>query len=124
MTIRVTGLPQLQRDLIKLGLDIDDLKNGMAKLSDMGAKAAIAYVPKLSGALAGSIRGNRAKSKAVITAGRGKTSQYVGLINYGAAKRGISASMFMQRADATISPRILPTLNADIDRLIAEKGLR
>jgi len=123
MTIRVTGLPQLSRDLKGLGVSLEDLKTAMAKLADMGATAATGYAPKYSGALAASIRGNRAKSKAVVTAGRGKTNEYAGIINYGSPRRGIAAQPFMQQADAAVSPRIIPTLTADIDRLIRERGL-
>lgn len=123
MTIKVTGIPQLARDLRTLGIAMDDLKDAMAKLADMGAKAAINHVPRRSGALAASIRGNRAKSKAVVTAGRGKTAEYAAIINYG-GKRGIVAQPFMQQADADVSPKILPTLSADIDRLIRERGLQ
>jgi len=123
MTIRVTGLPQLMRDLQALGLDIDDLKTAMAKLAAMGAASAAGHAPKRSGALAGSIRGNRAKSKAVVIAGRGATSEYAGVINYGSPGRGIAAQHFMQAADRDIAPRIVPTLTADIDRLIRQKGL-
>jgi hypothetical protein len=123
MTIKVTGIAQLNRDLKKLGISVDDLKDGMAKLADMGAKAAAGFAPTQSGALAGSVRGNRAKNKAVVTAGRGPTSQYAGVINYGSPRRGIAAQHFMQRADAQVSPKIVPTLTADIDRLIRQAGL-
>jgi len=124
MTIKVTGISELNRDLRRLGIDIEDLKDAMSKLAAMGAKAATSLAPSRSGALAGSIRGNRAKSKAVVTAGRGRTSQYAGVINYGSPRRGIAPRPFMQQADRQISPRIIPTLTADIDRLIREKGLR
>jgi HK97 gp10 family phage protein len=124
MTIRITGLSELRRDLKTLGVDLEDLKAAMAKLADMGAQAAIGHVPKRSGALAGSIRGNRAKSKAVVTAGRGRTSQYAGIINYGSPGRGIAAQPFMQQADRDVAPKVVPTLTADIDRLIRQRGLQ
>lgn len=111
----------MARDLKKLGVDVEDLKDAMSKLADMDAKAAAGFAPKRSGALAASIRGNRAKAKAVVTAGRGRTSEYAGIINYGG--RGIAARSFMQRADATVAPRIIPTLTQDIDRLIKQRGL-
>jgi len=123
MTIKVTGLAQLTRDLKNLGIDMEDLKTAMAKIADLGAQAAAGHAPKRSGALAGSIRGNRAKNKAVVSAGRGPTSEYAGVINFGSPARGIPAQHFMQRADADISPRVVPMLTADIDRLIRDKGL-
>ena len=123
MTIKVEGLTRLTRDLEKLGIELSDLKDAMAKLADMGAQAAIRHAPKRTGALAASIRGNRAKSKAVVTGGRGKTTGYAGVINYGSPTRGIAAERYMQKADADVAPHIIPTLTADIDRLIREKGL-
>jgi len=124
MTIKVEGIPQLNRDLKKLGVDMEDLKDAMGRLADMGAKSAAGFAPKRSGALAASIRGNRAKSKAVVAAGRGRTTGYAGVINYGSPRRGIAAQPFMQRADAAISPKIIPILTADIDRLIRARGLQ
>lgn len=122
MSIKVEGLGKFNRDLTKLGVDLDDLKDAMAKLAAMGAQAAGIHVPRKSGRLASSIRGNRAKNKAVVTAGRAKVP-YAPVINYGSPKRGIVARHFMQQADRDVGPKIIPTLQADIDRLITEKGL-
>jgi hypothetical protein len=123
MTIKVTGIPQLNRDLRRLGVDMEDMKNAMAQLAAMEAGAAIRFVPRRSGALAGSIRGYRTKSKAVATAGWGKTSEYAGVINYGSPGRGIAARHFMQQADRDVAPKIIPVLSAEIDQLIRERGL-
>jgi phage gpG-like protein len=124
MTIRVTGIPELNRDLRRFSIDMEDLKDAMGRLADMGAKAAAGHAPKRSGALAASVRGTRAKNEAVVTAGTGRASKYAGVINYGSLRRGISARHFMQQADADIAPKIIPILSADLDRLIRQRGLK
>jgi hypothetical protein len=122
VTFRVTGLTAVVRDLIALGVEVDDLKDAFANIAREGAAAAAAHAPRRSGALAGDIRGNRAKSKAVITAGR-VSVPYAGPINYGWAAHGIQASGFMQKADAEIQPYALQQLEADINAAIRRRGL-
>lgn len=121
--IRVEGLNQLIRALNLTAHEVDDLKDAFQELSQEGARAAAAFAPKRSGALAGSIRGNRAKNKAVISAGRGGSVPYAGPINYGWAKRNIRANGFMQRADEQLKPKAVTVLKREIDKLIARRGL-
>lgn len=119
---RVEGLNQVVRALQQLGLDVDDLKGAFSKIAAEGAQVAAAYAPKRTGRLAGDIRGNRAKSKAVIAAGRSSVP-YAGPINYGWAARGIEPSGFMQKADKTMQPRAIQMLEAEINQKIRERGL-
>ena len=120
---QVQGLARLTRDLQALGLEVDDLKDAFSTLAAEGAALASGFAPKRSGRLAASIRGNRAKSKAVVSAGRGKAVPYAGAINYGWPKRGISARGFMQEADARMRPKALQELEQAINRKIKERGL-
>lgn len=123
MTIKVEGIGRLNRDLQRLGIEVGDLKAAMAKIAAMGARSAIGHAPRLTGALAGSIRGNKAKNKAVVAAGRGKTSLYAGAINYGWPRHGIKAQPFMQQASKEVEPKVLPMLTQNLDQLIRQKGL-
>lgn len=120
--VRVEGLNQLVRDLQALGLDVDDLKGAFGPIAAEGARLASGFAPKRSGRLAGTIRGNKAKNKAVVTAGRARV-KYAGAINYGWPRRGIRPARFMQRADEALQPRALTMLENEIDRIIHEKGL-
>lgn len=120
---QVEGLNEYVRDMQRLGVEVDDLKDAFAKIADEGARIASSFAPQVSGRLAADVRGNRAKSKAVITAGRSSVP-YAGAINYGWPKRGIDASNFMQRADQTMQPRALQALEDEINQKIREKGLR
>jgi hypothetical protein len=122
VTIKVEGIPQLRRALLALGVDIEDLKDAFARIAGEGARIAAGFAPVRTGRLAGSIRGNRSKSKATITAGRAAVP-YAGAINYGWPRRNIAASRFMQRADRVIEPRAIPMLEADMNAAIRRRGL-
>jgi len=119
---KVEGLTKVVRNLQSLGLEVDDLKDAFSDIAREGAEVASRFAPRRSGALAGSIRGNRAKSKAVIAAGKARVP-YAGAINYGWPKRGIAAQGFMQKADAVMRPKALQELENAINRKIKERGL-
>jgi hypothetical protein len=120
--VRVEGLGKVVRDLQALGLEVDDLKDAFGGIAAEGARLASSFAPRRSGNLAGSIRGNRAKGKAVVAAGRARVP-YAGAINYGWPKRGIHAAGFMQRADAVLAPKALHMLDQAVDDAITKKGL-
>lgn len=120
---KVQGLTQVVRALQEMGLDVDDLKDAFSKIAADAAQTAASFAPRKSGRLAADIRGNRAKSKAVVTAGR-TSVPYAGPINYGWPKRGIEPAGFMQKADQAMQPRALQTLEDEINQKIRERGLR
>lgn len=119
---KVEGLNAVVRALQQTGLEVDDLKDAFSRIAKEGAHAAALFAPKRSGRLAGDIRGNRAKSKAVVAAGRASVP-YAGPINYGWQKRGISPSGFMQKADQVMQPRAIQMLEDEINSVIRRKGL-
>ncbi|GAA0978205.1 hypothetical protein ENKNEFLB_02833 [Nocardioides aquaticus] len=119
---RVQGLTQVVRALQDLGVDVEDLKGAFSAIAAKGAGLASDFAPKKSGRLASDIRGNRAKSKAVITAGRSSVP-YAGPINYGWPKRGIEAAGFMQQADQALQPTVLSELENEINDRIRARGL-
>lgn len=123
ISIRVDGLTAVVRALLAVGLDVDDLKDAFSAIAREGASVASRAAPRLTGALAGDVRGNRARSKAVVTAGRVRVP-YAGPINYGWAARNISASGFMQKADKEWQPYALQRLAHEINLKIAQKGLK
>lgn len=119
---KVEGLTRVTRALKDLGLEVDDLKNAFSKISSLAAEKAAGHAPKKSGRLAASVRGNRAQSKAVVTAGRAAVP-YAGPINYGWPARGISASGFMQKTDEEMRPRAVQLLEDEINAAARRKGL-
>lgn len=119
---RIEGLTRAVRDLERLGLDVGDLKDAFAGIARLGARLASGFAPRRSGALAGNVRGNRAKSRATVSAG-GARVPYAGVINYGWKARGIQASGFMQRADEALRPEAPDLLIKAINSAITERGL-
>lgn len=120
--VRVEGLNALVRNLQTLGLELDDLKDAFGEIARQGAEYASSFAPRRSGALAASIRPNRAKNKAVVSAGRARVP-YAGAINYGWPARNIAASSFMQKADERMQPVALEELDRQIDQAIRKRGL-
>jgi len=122
VTYRIANLGQTVRALIALGVDVDDLKDAFGDIAQQGAQIAASHAPRLSGRLAGDVRGNRARSKAVITAGR-VSVPYAGPINYGWAARNIAPSGFLQKADQELQPIALRLLEQGINAAIRRRML-
>lgn len=119
---QVEGLSGVVRDLKAIGVEVDDLKDAFSKIAAEGARRAAAHAPRQSGRLAGSLRGNRAQSKAVVTAGAAAVP-YAGPVNYGWPARDVAASGFMQKADEEMRPRSVELLEQEINEVIKRKGL-
>lgn len=120
--VRVEGLNQTLTALQRVGVEAGDLKEVMAAIADEGARLASSFAPKRTGALSATVRGNRAKAKALVIAGRARV-KYAGAINYGWRARGIRPALFMQRADAQLAPKAVAMLEAGLDQLIRKEGL-
>lgn len=106
-----------------MGLEVEDLKEAFGSLAASGAATASSFAPRDSGALAGSFRGNKAKNKAVVSAGGGRVV-YAGVQNYGWSRRNIPATSFMQKADAKLQPEAIDRIEAAINAAIARRGLQ
>jgi hypothetical protein len=97
-------------------------KDAFSEIASEGAEKAAEFAPKRTGRLASDIRGNRAKGKAVVTAGRASVP-YAGPINYGWPARNIVGSGFMQKASEAMEPIAVQRLEEEINRIIEEKDL-
>lgn len=120
--VRVEGLRETVRSLQAFGAEVDDLKDVFQPIATRAAEFASQQVDSDSGRLAGSVRGNRAKSKAVVTAGRASVP-YAGPQNYGWPRRNIPAQDFFGATDRHMEPVATHLLQEGVDRLIARKGL-
>lgn len=118
---KVEGLTQAIRDMRTLGVEVEDLKAAFTKIAAEGAERAASHAPVRSGRLSRSIRGNKAKSKAVVRAGTKRGAPHAGPINYGWPRRGIRASGFMQRADQDMQPRAVRMLEDEINNQIRKR---
>lgn len=120
--IKVDGLRQVLRDLSQLGVELDDFKESFSKIATRGADLASSLVHSKSGRLAGSIRGNRAKNKSVVIAGRASIP-YAGAQNYGWEVRNIEPQLFLQRAEERLEPQLVPWLEDELNDKIKRRGL-
>lgn len=120
--MRITGLREVVRGLEKLGVEVDDLKDAFSSIAAEGARLAAGFASVKSGRLVGSVRGNRAKARAVIAAGRSSVP-YAGPQNYGWARRNIKAQGFMQQADRVLQTRSRVLLEDALTGAIRRSGL-
>lgn len=93
--VRITGLNQTLRKLSQAGADAQDMKALMHEIGMLVVNAA--SPPVLSGALKGSLRAGRGKTKAVVRAG-GARIPYAGVIHYGWPARNIEPNPFITDA--------------------------
>lgn len=121
--VRIVGLREKVRALQELGLEVQDLKEAFSAIAKKGAETAKSFVPVRTGRLSASIRGNRAKSKAVVMAGRAAVP-YAGPINFGWPARNIAPAHFLGQADAVWQQTAAEDLDKEIDKQIAKKGLK
>lgn len=93
---RVEGLNRTIRQLTKLGVEASELKSAMSKISDKGVRDAKALAPVgATSALVDSIRGNKAKGKAIVKAGSAKV-YYASFNEWGTSR--ITGKEFVTRA--------------------------
>jgi carbon monoxide dehydrogenase subunit G len=95
--VKIRGLREVVRSLDQYAGAVDDLKEANAAIGSKVSKDAATIAPKSSGALASTIRGNRAKSSVQIKAG-GARVPYAGVIEYGWPARNIEAQSFLRKA--------------------------
>jgi hypothetical protein len=122
VSVEVTGLREVVRGLERAGVDVADLKTVFGRIATEAADVGRGFTPRRTGALAGSVRGNKAKNRAVVTWGKASVS-YAGKILYGSPRRGIRPAATRARTDAVMSSRAPALLNAGLDDLLVKAGL-
>lgn len=120
--VRVEGLRQVVKGLEDLGVSVDDLKEAFGPIAAQAARVAAGYVHSQTGALAGSVRGNRAKSRAVVTTGR-TSVPYAGAQNYGWPRRNIEAQGFYAKTDEVMEPLAIGLIESALEAAIRRSGL-
>jgi hypothetical protein len=118
----ITGLREVVRNLEKIGVDVQDLKEVFTRIGEMVQVDAAALAPRDSGRLAASIKPTKTKNKAAIRAGSARVP-YAGAINYGWRKRGIRPANFMQRAIDADTPKAIEMMDEGIGEIIRRYGM-
>lgn len=122
VSVRVEGLGRVLRSLERLGVEVEDLKDGLGRIGTEAMPVYQALTPVRSGRLRGDYRVSRAKGRVNLYVGRASVP-HAGPINYGWPARGIRASNFVERGDRVAAPRATASLETEIGRLIANLGL-
>jgi hypothetical protein len=118
--IEVKGLNKLVRDLKTLDADlVDSIKQVNAKLADEVASTAKIKVPRLSGALAASIRSSGQGRTGVVRAG-GRAVPYAGPIHFGWAKRNIRPQPFLYDALDARRVEVATTWVRELERIVGK----
>lgn len=123
LEVHVEGLRETVRALERAGVEVNDLKDVFGGVAAEAADVARGFTPRRTGALQGSIRGNRAKNKAVVTFGKARVP-YAGPIIYGWRKRNITGSRTLERTDAVMDGRAPQMLERGIARIIERYGFQ
>jgi len=117
--VRVDGARELRRTLKAAGDDLEDLKAVHSTIARYVALRAAAMAPRKSGRLAGSIRGNQAKTAATVRAG-GARVPYAGPIHWGWPRRNITANQFLVDAAHTTEPTWTRYYTREVERIIGK----
>jgi hypothetical protein len=119
---RITGLRETVRNLERLGVDVQDLKDAFGAISQEVATEAGARVRVKTGAHKASIRPARTKNKAVVRAGNNTDAPAAGILNYGG--HGITGDEFLT-GPANANPEAkAQQIDRNLHRLILKYDLR
>ncbi|HWA67160.1 MAG TPA: hypothetical protein VG899_12430 [Mycobacteriales bacterium] len=126
LSVEVEGLKQLAAD-IRRGRDTDLPKKVKAANKSIAARVvekAMPNVPRLSGALAGSVKALATVTSASVKAGTPSRVPYAGVIHWGWRAHGITSRPFLTDAAASVEASVTAdyeqALQAVIDEISAE----
>ena len=120
--VYVAGLRDITRSLEGAGVDVEELKDVMGTVAAEAATTMQGFVPTRSGRLRDSVRGNRAKGKAIVSIG-GARVPYASPIQYGWAARNIKPARFIEKTDAVMETRAVQLLEAGWSAIAERHGL-
>lgn len=120
--VYITGLREITRGMERAGVDVEDLKDVMGRVATEAADTMQPFVPARSGKLRASVRGNRAKGKAIVTIGTARVP-YAAVIQYGWPRRGIRGAGFVEKTDRVMDTRAASILEAGWGEIAERHGL-
>jgi hypothetical protein len=120
--VRVDGLSRVRRALEQAGVEAGELKSTMQGIGQTVARAAKPRTPVRTGALEGSIRAGKAKTKATVRAG-GARVPYAGVVHYGWPAHNIEAQPFLIEALEAERTTVFRDLDQAITALLRREHL-
>lgn len=129
VSVRVDGARQLRASLKRAGHDLGDLKAANAEVSRIVLADAKTRVPRRSGALAATLRGGSAATRATVSAGYARVP-YAGPVHWGTppggrwgrgrTARGVRAQPFLTDAAKKTEPVWLLAYRRSVTRILAK----
>ena len=110
------------RVLQKFGVEAADLKEVFRSIGEQVASKARARVPKRSGKLASVIKPTNTKNKAAVRVGS-KRVPYAGVIEYGWARKGITARSYLRQAINSEQAQAIKMMEEGLGELIKRLDL-
>lgn len=118
--IRIVGLGRTVRALEKSGADAQSMRDLMHDLGSIVVRGATP--PVASGALQGTIRAGRGKTKAVVRAGTARVP-YAGVHEWGNPRTGLPAKHFLSNSLNSNRTDVLEALERGLLEIAAKNGL-
>lgn len=119
----VTGLREITRGMERAGVDVEELKDVMGEVATEAARVMGPFIPRASGDLRGSVRGNRAKGRAIVTIGRGRTLGRAAPIVWGWPKRHIKSPYAIKKTDEVMETKAPEILERGWNEIAERHGL-
>jgi len=120
--ITITGVKEVKDTLNKLGKDLESNIELNKELSSTLSQKASAMAPRLTGALASSVKGNPSAEKAQILAGSAAVP-YAGVQEYGWPEKNINAQPYLRPAVHNNMGYIIEKYNESIQKAIKKYNL-
>ena len=120
--ITITGVKEVIDTLNKLGKDLESNEELNKELSSTLSQKASAMAPRLTGALASSVKGNPSAEKAQILAGSAAVP-YAGVQEYGWPEKNIQAQPYLRPAVYNNLGYIIEKYNESIQKAIKQYNL-
>ena len=120
--VTITGVKEVEASLAKVVKDLENNLDLNKELSSTLSKKASVMAPRLTGALASSVKGNPSAEKAQILAGSA-TVPYAGVQEYGWEARNIKAQPYLRPAVYNNMGYIVEKYNDSIEKIIKKYNL-
>lgn len=118
--IQVVGLRKVVRQIEKLGVEAEDLKDAFRRIGARALSTANAGTPVSSGALKSSNRQSKRKNSVYLYSGKAKT-YYARFVHYGTVK--MEARPYLSETVQKDGPWAVKQLEAEMAQLINRLGL-
>lgn len=122
ISVEITGVKEITDTINKLAKDLESNTELNKELSSTLSQKASAMAPRLTGALASSVKGNPSAEKAQILAGSAAVP-YAGVQEYGWPEKNINAQPYLRPAVHNNMGYIIEKYNDSIQKAIKKYDL-